>query len=196
MRAKFFNKKTIPQTSQNAFALLNSDTLSSIEKILSNFIHLIDIEKSVLTHPHSAISDNQEFLKDLKARFNKMRKALDHGKPYRSLFRDVCKLKEGLEVIFGYYQTQIELCQPIAKDYLRKIRSEDSDVATLLHKIAYTEKKYAFHQNESKIIKKHIINVTAQDVMEQDMTSIREIVQQSLSVDHLDDSEFSCIGSL
>ncbi|PWY54173.1 hypothetical protein DGG96_18350 [Legionella qingyii] len=196
MRAKFFNKKPIPKTSQNAFALLNSDTLSTVGTILSNFIHLINIEKSVLTHPNSAISDNQKFLKELEAGFNKLRNALEHGKPYRSLFNDVCKLKEGLEVIFGYYQTQIELCQPIAKDYLRKIRSEDSEVATLLHKIAYTEKQYAFHPKESKIIKKHIINVTAQDVMEQDMTTIREIVQQSLSVDHQDESENSCIRSL
>lgn len=194
MESKFFNNKSIPKSSQEAFHILtNSSDLEEIESILFHFKQLVDINKSVLTshaRQDSKIADNQEFIENMEKRFQKLQDAVSSGKPYQSLFGDVCALKEDLQVILGYYQSQINQKQPIARSYLRQAQSKHSEVGILAAGIASQEKSL-LDADDSNLLAKYTINFSAADIMQKDIKMIGDIVMKPYLADHSNESGFS-----
>ncbi|KTD01844.1 hypothetical protein OQJ19_12725 [Fluoribacter gormanii] len=197
MQAKlltFFKTQSIPKTSQEAYEILASfDDLSNIEKIVFHFKQLVNIEKSVLnshTLSNGRIGDNKEFIDGLEARLKKLQDAVNDGKPYQSLYGDVCRLKEDLQVIMGYYQSQIKRDQPIVRDYLRKTQYRNSDLAILASSIA-AEDTSLLDEQDTKVLTKYSINFCAPTIMKEDIEKIGDIVQKSFLADHRHEPEFS-----
>ncbi|HHF7374994.1 hypothetical protein [Legionella bozemanae] len=194
MESKFFNNKSIPKPSQEAFhILINSSDLEEIESILFHFKQLVDINKSVLTshaRQDSKIADNQEFIENMEKRFQKLQDAVSSGKPYQSLFGDVCALKEDLQVILGYYQSQINQKQPIARSYLRQAQSKHSEVGILAAGIVSQEKSL-LDADDSNLLAKYTINFSAADIMQKDIKMIGDIVMKPYLADHSNESGFS-----
>lgn len=187
MLAKFFKKKPkpIPQTSLEAFDILSlSSDLSEIGDILFHFKQLIDIKRSILTShalSNSKIPDNQQFIDDLDALFNKLQEAVESTKPYHSLYGDVCKLKEGLGVILRYYQFQMRVDQPIASANLERTRSQLPEIAT--HSL--------LDDKDSSILTKYTINFSAWAIMAKDIETISTIVLNPFLADHSNEPKFS-----
>ncbi|KTD40593.1 hypothetical protein [Legionella parisiensis] len=196
MESKFFNDKSIPKPSKEAFHILtNSSDLKEIESILFHFKQLVNISKSVLTshtRQNSKITDNREFIENMENRFQKLQDAVSTGKPYQSLFGDVCALKEDLQVILGYYDSQIRQKQPIAKSYLRQAQRKDSKIESLAAGIASQEKSL-LDTDESNILAKYTLNFCAADIMQQDMEMICDIVMKPYLADHSNEAGFSYI---
>ncbi|MGM9454767.1 hypothetical protein ACTAZI_15695 [Legionella bozemanae] len=194
MESKFFNNKSIPKSSQEAFHILtNSSDLEEIESILFHFKQLVDINKSVLTshaRQDSKIADNQEFIENMEKRFQKLQDAVSSETPYQSLFGDVCALKEDLQVILGYYQSQINQKQPIARSYLRQAQSKHSEVGILAAGIASQEKSL-LDADDSNLLAKYTINFSAADIMQKDIKMIGDIVMKPYLADHSNESGFS-----
>ncbi|WP_131779210.1 hypothetical protein [Legionella bozemanae] len=194
MESKFFNNKSIPKSSQEAFHILtNSSDLEAIESILFHFKQLVDINKSVLTshaRQDSKIADNQELIENMEKRFQKLQDAVSSEKPYQSLFGDVCALKEDLQVILGYYQSQINQKQPIARSYLRQAQSKHSEVGILAAGIASQEKSL-LDADDSNLLAKYTLNFSAADIMQKDIKTISDIVMKPYLADHSNESGFS-----
>lgn len=196
MRTKFFRPtpKPIPKTSQEAFEILSTtEDLSNIKNILFHFKQLVNLEKSTLTshsRASSKIPNNQQFIENLEINFQKLQDAVQNERPYPSLFGDVCKLKEDLQVILGYYQAQIKRNQPIAGDYLRSVQSKHSEFHTLASEIAAYENTL-LDQKDSNILTKYTINFCANDTMHKDIGKIGEIVQKPFLFDHKNEPKFS-----
>ncbi|PWY54171.1 hypothetical protein DGG96_18335 [Legionella qingyii] len=197
MQAKllsFFKKQSIPKTSQEAFDILASfDDLSNIEKIVFHFKQLVNTEKSVLNShalSNGRISDNKEFINGLDERLKRLKDAVNEGKPYQSFYGDVCRLKEDLQVILGYYQSQIKRNQPIVREYLRNTQYRDSDLAILASSIA-AEDTSLLDEQDSKVLTKYSINFCAPSIMKEDIEKIGQIVQKSFLADHRHEPEFS-----
>ncbi|MCE0724410.1 MULTISPECIES: hypothetical protein [Legionella] len=196
MQSKFFNSASIPKTSQEAFRILTkTDDLEDIQNILFHFKQLVDIKKSRLTshgRQDSKIPNNQKFIENMETLFQKLQNAVADGKPYQSLFGDVCKLKEDLQVILGYYQSQIRHNQPIVKSYLKQANSKDSAVRTLATEIESHEKSL-LDEEDSSILAKYTINFSATDIMRKDIEMISDIVLRPYLADHSNEPGFSYI---
>ncbi|QMT60868.1 hypothetical protein [Legionella sp. PC997] len=197
MQAKltsFFKKESIPKTSQEAFDILSCSTdLADMEQIVFHFKNLVDVEKSVLkSHAlrDGRITNNQEFIADLEARLQKLQDAVNDEKPYKSLFGDVCKVKESLQVILGYYQDQQKARQRIVSNYLGSTKQKSNDVAILASSIA-TNNTTLLDEQDSKVLIKYSINFCAPTIMKEDIEKIGNIAQKSFLADHHQDPQFS-----
>ncbi|WP_392536626.1 hypothetical protein [Legionella sp. 227] len=196
MQMKLFKQQPFPKTSLEAFDILSStDDLADIQSIFFNFMQLVNIRNSVLTShalPNSKIANNQAFIMDLETRINRLQRAVAEDKPYPSLYGDVCKVKEGLGVILGYYQSEIKKGQPIVGRFLRDAQSRSSQITALASEVARNE-----HPNldkiDSRMLTKYTINYCATDIMQDDVATIAEIVQKPYLADHSDDPKFSYV---
>ncbi|MCW8408067.1 hypothetical protein OQJ13_03675 [Legionella sp. PATHC035] len=196
MQMKLFKQQPFPKTSLEAFDILSStDDLAEIKSIFFNFMQLVNIRNSVLTShalPNSKVSNNQAFIMDLETRINRLQRAVAEDKPYPSLYGDVCKVKEGLGVILGYYQSEIKKGQPIVRRFLRDAQSSSSQITALASEVARNE-----HPNldkiDSRMLTKYTINYCATDIMQDDVATIAEIVQKPYLADHSDDPKFSYV---
>lgn len=143
--------------------------------------------------PNSTVPDNQAFIIDLEARINRLQTAVAEGKPYPTLYGDVCKVKEGLGVILGYYQSQIKKDQPIASSFVRDAQSRSSQITALASEVAGDEHPF-LNKIDSRMLTKYTINYCATDIMQDDVATIAEIVQKPYLADHSDDPKFSYIS--
>ncbi|HHT0591972.1 TPA: lpg1124 family Dot/Icm T4SS effector [Legionella anisa] len=196
MQAKFFDSTSIPKTSQEAFHLLTkSHDLEEIQNVLFHFKQLVNIKKSkLISHARqdSKIPNNQEFIENLETLFQRLKSAVEDEKPYQSLFGDVCKLKEDLQVILGYYNSQLCQNQPIVKSYLRQARSKHSEVGTVASGILSQEKSL-LNEEDSSILTKYTINFSAEDIMIKDLQMISDFVLKPHLADHSKEAGFSYI---
>ncbi|MCW8398055.1 hypothetical protein OQJ26_04520 [Legionella sp. PATHC038] len=196
MQMKLFKQQPIPKTSQEAFDILScSYDLDDIQSIFFNFKQLVSIRKSVLTShalPNSTVPDNQAFIIDLETRINRLQTAVAEEKPYPTLYGDVCKVKESLGVILGYYQSQIKKDQPIASSFVRDAQSPSSQITALASEVA-SDAHPTLNKIDSRMLTKYTINYCATDIMEDDVATIAEIVQKPFLADHSDDPKFSYI---
>ena len=194
MKSKFFKQQSTPITSQEAFEILScTQVLSDIEDILFHFRQLVDIKKSTLTSHallDSKIPNNREFIKNLEGRFQKMKKAVEEGVLYPTLFGDVCKIKEDLGVILAYYQAQIREQQPVVNNYLRSAQSQKGELSSSISR-AVDSKKSLLDKKDSNHLTKYVINFCAPDIMRQDIEKIAKIVQNPFLADHSDEPDFS-----
>ncbi|CAM3045777.1 Uncharacterised protein [Legionella steigerwaltii] len=196
MKSKHFKPQPIPKTSEEAFDILSTtQDLDDISGILFRFKQLVNVERSVLTShalQNSRVPNNQEFIDDLDARFNRLQKAVDDGKPYPTLYGDVCKVKDGISVILAYYQSQIKKEQPIASAYLREsLRRGTGELSTLISEISRNKHSTALDEKDSNILAKYTINSCAKSIMKDDVATIASIVQKPFLADHRDDPKFS-----
>ncbi|HAZ7573839.1 hypothetical protein OQJ02_05290 [Legionella sp. PATHC032] len=196
MRMKLFSK-TIPLTSQEAYQILcTTDYLEKISKIIFNFQQLFNVERSTLLSHHkfnSRVSNNQEFLQDLNARYNRLNQAVENHEPYPLLFGDLCFLKEYLQVILGYYQEQLKEEQPVAKNNLRRIRGSHK-FSTLISDISKGDHP-KLSKKDSKVLIGYTINFCAESTMWNDIKTISDIVIQPFLLDHKDEEGFSYCNS-
>ncbi|HAT1597694.1 TPA: hypothetical protein JAN72_10280 [Legionella pneumophila] len=188
MRMKIFSK-TIPLTSQEAYQILcTTDCLKKISKIIFNFQQLFNVERSTILSHHkfnAKVSNNQEFLQDLDARFNRLNQAVQNNEPYPFLYGDVCLLKEYLQVILGYYQDQLKRHQPVAKSYLSGI-TKSCKFSTLM-----SDDHPELSKKDSEILIKYTINFCAESTMLEDVKTISDIVIKPFLLDHKDEKDFS-----
>ncbi|HHL3491207.1 TPA: hypothetical protein ACQ53F_000002 [Legionella pneumophila] len=188
MRMKIFSK-TIPLTSQEAYQILcTTDCLKKISKIIFNFQQLFNVERSTILSHHKfnpKVSNNQEFLQDLDARFNRLNQAVQNNEPYPFLYGDVCLLKEYLQVILGYYQDQLKRHQPVAKSYLSGI-TKSRKFSTLM-----SDDHPELSKKDSEILIKYTINFCAESTMLEDVKTISDIVIKPFLLDHKDEKDFS-----
>ncbi|KTD69092.1 hypothetical protein Lste_2250 [Legionella steelei] len=193
-KVRFYQPQPFPKTSQEAFDILSyNQDLSEIKDILFNFKQLVDIKKSVLTShtlPDSKIPNNQAFIDNLETRINRLEAAVDKDEAYPSFYGDVCKVKEDLQVILGYYQSQIKQGQPIVKSYMRQAQSSASELTALASELA-SEQHPILDNKDSRMLTKYTINYCATDIMQEDVATIEYIVQKPYLLDHSDDPQFS-----
>ncbi|KTD74109.1 hypothetical protein Ltuc_1956 [Legionella tucsonensis] len=196
MESKFFNSTSIPKTSKEAFrTLTKTQDLKNIEDILFNFKQLVSIKKSKLTshaRQNSIIPNNQEFIENMETLLKKLQNAVANEKPYQSLFGDVCKLKEDLQVILGYYQSQIRQNQPIVKSYLKQAQGKHGELRAVVSGIQSHEKSL-LNKEDSSILTKYTINFCADDNMHKDIEMIGNIVLRPCLADHSNEPGFSYI---
>lgn len=188
----FFNSdeksKKLPLPSLEAYDILSSSyALNDISSIVYNFNQLVDQNNSVLKSHHYGKGplDNQAFINDVNDILARLTAAVKNEKPYRSLFGDVVKLKEHLQVIIGYYQDQLKKGLPDVKAY-----HSSGSFAPLMSAIAHHEKPF-IDDIESQEVAKFVINHNARDIMNKDMLKITDIVMRPFLKDHSDDSSFS-----
>ncbi|HAU1574807.1 TPA: hypothetical protein JBI85_13820 [Legionella pneumophila] len=192
MRMKLFSK-TIPLTSQEAYQILcTTDYLEKISKIIFNFQQLFNVKSSTLFSHHKftpKVSNNQEFLQDLEARYDRIKQAVENNEPYPFLYGDVCLLKEYLQVILGYYQDQLKRHQPVAKSYLSRI-TKSHKFSTLMSDIS-EEEHPELGKKDSEILIKYTINFCAKKIMMEDLKTISDLVIKPFLFDHKDEQDFS-----
>ncbi|HAU1150852.1 TPA: hypothetical protein JBI12_02735 [Legionella pneumophila] len=192
MRMKMFSK-TIPLTSQEAFEILcTTDYLKKISKLIFNFQQLFNVESSALLSHHKfnpKVSNNQEFLQDLDARFNRLNQAVENNEPYPFLYGDVCLLKEYLQVILGYYQDQLKRHQPVAKSYLSRI-TKSRKFSTLM-----SDDHPELSEKDSELLTRYTINFCAKKIMMEDLKTISDLVIKPFLFDHKDEEDFSYCNS-
>lgn len=188
MRMKMFSK-SIPLTSQEAFEILcTTDYLKKISKIIFNFQQLFNIESSTLLSHYKLnpkVSNNQEFLQDLEARYNRLNHAVKNNEAYPFLYGDVCLLKEYLQVILRYYLNQLKTNQPIANSYLKEI-TKSSEFSTLM-----SDDHPELSKKDSEILIKYTINFCAESTMWNDVKTISDLVIKPFLFDHKNEEDFS-----
>ncbi|HAT6977411.1 TPA: hypothetical protein F8R96_13195 [Legionella pneumophila] len=192
MRMKMFSK-TIPLTSQEAFEILcTTDYLKKISKLIFNFQQLFNVKSSTLLSHHKfnpKVSNNQEFLQDLKSRYDRLNHAVQNNEPYPFLYGDVCLLKEYLQVILGYYQDQLKRHQPIAKSYLSRI-TKSRKFSTLM-----SDDHPELSEKDSELLTRYTINFCAKKIMMEDLKTISDLVIKPFLFDHKDEENFSYCNS-
>ncbi|WP_115711982.1 hypothetical protein [Legionella sainthelensi] len=191
----FFNSdeksKKLPLPSLEAYNILRgTNALNDISSIVYNFNQLVDQNKSVLKSHHYGqgrqnLIDNQYYINDMNDILARLNAAVKDEKPYRSLFGDVVRLKEHLQVIIGYYQDQLKKGLPDVKAY-----QASASFAPLMSAIAHHEKPF-IDDTESQEIEKFVINHNARDIMNRDMLRITDIVMNPFLEDHSRDTAFS-----
>ncbi|AUH71070.1 hypothetical protein [Legionella sainthelensi] len=191
----FFNSdeksKKLPLPSLEAYNILRgTNALDSISSIVYNFNQMVDQNKSVLKSHHYGqgrqnLIDNQAYINDMNDILARLNAAVKDEKPYRSLFGDVVRLKEHLQVIIGYYQDQLKKGLPDVKAY-----QASASFAPLMSAIAHNEKPF-IDGTESQEIEKFVINHNARDIMNRDMLRITDMVMNPFLEDHSRDTAFS-----
>ncbi|KTC90504.1 hypothetical protein [Fluoribacter dumoffii] len=196
MQTKFYKPQPIPKTSKEAFALLSDPHNNDVEnmgRIIFNFKQLVSKDESVLTShalSNSRINDNQKFIDDLDSRFARLQKAIIEKRLYPTLFGDVCKIKEDLQVISAYYQSQLKKGQPIVQTYLRQAQHKSSPLTALASDVSHG--KHPIHdKKDTDLLTKYIVNYCANHNMQGAIKQISEIVQKPYLFDHSDDPKFS-----
>ncbi|KTD63560.1 hypothetical protein Lsan_0993 [Legionella santicrucis] len=132
-----------------------------------------------------SLIDNQAYINDLNDILARLTAAVSNDKPYKSLFGDVVRLKEHLQVIIGYYQDQLKKGLPDVEFY-----QTSASFAPLISLIVQNKKPF-LDDIESERIAKYVINHNARDIMGKDMLRITDIIMNPFLEDHRNDKSFS-----
>jgi hypothetical protein len=183
------DKKTglpIPLTSVEAYKSLQGHySLKQMERFVRNFKCLFDTQSSVLRDLQKEDSsvDNQEFLDELTKTSDRLIAALKTHEPYSTLFGDLMKFKNQLQVILGYYQTQIETDQPVASDFVKNFKGV----------LPSARKVGLLSDSDSMELFFYTINFCANDVMRKDIRSISSFILEPFLEDHSKEVGFSYV---
>ena len=186
-------KQPISPLSLSAHERLSSNGMADvIERLVEHFTLLIDVEHSKLSSlKSSAHIDNREFLNDLTKNADKIIKSIQSNKPYHFLFSDVIHLQDQLQIVLGYYQTQIN-----RKSDDEAVLKEDSDSSRFIRNAQKQgSKTFQFFQSlnakpgrllnddESELAAKYVINYCAASIMQKDVHDISDFVTRPLISD-------------
>jgi hypothetical protein len=187
----FFKDSISPLSINACNRLQESAMFGKVADTINHFNLLIGDKVTTLNSLHSRTPlKTKAFIKDLNKRAKRMGAAIESNAPYNSFFGDLCMLKEQLQVILGYYQSQLETDGDKVRlkstassiEFVKKANNSSTKLGKRYKNLSRIQGRLITDRESEQWIK-YVLNYSALDTMQQDIKFISTFVLMPLVSD-------------